>query len=176
MRKNDRMNVWKQIPIIILTIGTILDLFITTLIYLESTKNPLKPFTEINPLYHWLGNYWLFLIVNVLLIAYLMWIYHKTNLKKEMLITKYILFTLLLLTGIIRILASINNYAVLNSPDLETIEQAQQVTQQVNAQATTTYTKLALAIIIIPALLIIINFILFTKAHKLKIDDQGGKK
>ncbi len=169
------MNNYKKIPIIIIILGTILDLTSTTALYLTSQRNPLKPFTEINPLYHFLGNYWIFLIINILLIGYLIWWYNKLNTKPQRIIQKYTMFTLLLITGLIRILAAINNYAVLQTPPLETIEQAQQVSAQVEQQSNELYSKATLILLILPIFLLLINFILFTKAHKLKIK-EGEKR
>jgi hypothetical protein len=167
------MNNYKKIPIIILIIGTLLDILTTTTLYINSIKNPLIPFTEINPLYHLINNYWIFTIINIILITTLIWIYIKTDQKPNQLNTKYLLFTILLLVGIIRIIASINNYHVIQSPELETIEQVQQVEQQVQIQSTSMYTKIASIMILIPFTLLIFNFILFNKAYKLKI---GGEK
>ena len=166
------MGFWKHLPIIILILGSLIDLITTTIVYLVSLTNPLKPFPEINPLYRLIPNFWVFISINIFLVAWLVyWYYNAINNKRIGLVTLYIIFTIILITGLGRGLIGTNNTNYIRAPPMETIEQAQELTDYVQKQGTTNYIQIMAITIITPIILLIINFILFQKAFKLKRED-----
>lgn len=166
------MNWWKQFPIILLILGTIVDLTTTSIAYFQSLSNPLKPFLELNPVYRLLGNnYYLFTITNLALITLLIiTFYHYDKQISKKMITHYIIFTTILLVGLIRLLVGLQNINYIEQMPMRNIQEAEMAIAHTETQGTNIYIHKLVLPAIVPLSLIIINFIIFQRAYKLKPD------
>ena len=157
-----KWNFWVKVPFVLFLAASILDLTFTTRNYLV-----LKVFTEINPLYTALNNYWLFLIVNIALTTWVLLFYKNKFDKPSSIMSKYTIFVILLGAGCMRLYGFWSNFKWVLNPVTDPAA-LQTLQTKVAEQGAAIYSGLVLTWLVCPFVVIIGLFWMFQKAVKLK--------
>lgn len=158
-----KLNWWTRFPIILFVIGSIFDLFFTTRNYLVLDYLP-----ELNPLLGIVKNYWIFLIINILMCIALIMIYFNTfNSNKTTLNNRYLLFSICLLTGILRFIGALSNASWIGHEEMNAT-QIELLKETVTTQGVQVYSGIVFNWLIYPFLITYIIFFLFNKAMELE--------